>query len=162
MLKNAIFCSLHVNISNSIKSEITGIFSHNNNISVWLGTFIQSDTYRLSTRNVLLTRRVLQGISEHKLKSPSSIPRLRCLCTESSVKRQYVLNTYHLSPPKSYCPPFVIRDAINCQIRNAAPVEEISSMVGLFWLHLLFYKLFLWLFYYLFIIIIFVVFTMKL
>ena len=37
---NAIFSSLHVNISKSIKSEITGIFSHNN-ISVWLGTFTQ-------------------------------------------------------------------------------------------------------------------------
>ena len=55
MLKpgNAIFSSLHVNISNSIKSKKTGIFSHNNNISVWLGAFTHSDTYRLSTPNVL-------------------------------------------------------------------------------------------------------------
>ena len=44
--------SLPVNISNSIKSKTTGILV-NNNISVWLGTFIHSDTYRLSTRNVL-------------------------------------------------------------------------------------------------------------
>ena len=29
-----------------------------------------------------------------------SVPTLRCLCTESSVKRQFVLNTYHLGPPK--------------------------------------------------------------
>ena len=46
------------------------------------------------------------------------VPRLRCLCIESSVKRQYVLNTYHLGPPKSYPPPFLFRDSI-CQIRNA-------------------------------------------
>ena len=59
-----------MNISNSIKCKITGIFSLNNNISVWLGTFIHSDTYRLRTRNK--TRRVLQGILEQKLKTPSS------------------------------------------------------------------------------------------
>ena len=64
----------------------------------------------------LFTRCVLQGISWPKFKPP--VPRLRCLCTESSVKSQYVLNTYHLGPPKSYSPPFVFRDFI-CQIRNA-------------------------------------------
>ena len=39
-----------MNISKSIKSKITGTFSHNNNISVSLGTFIHGDTYRLSTK----------------------------------------------------------------------------------------------------------------
>ena len=42
-----------MNISNVIKSKITGTFGHDNNISVLLGAFTHSDTYRLSTRNVL-------------------------------------------------------------------------------------------------------------
>ena len=46
--------------------------SNNNNISVSLGTFMYSDTYRLSIRNVLQNSTLLQGISEQKLKSPSS------------------------------------------------------------------------------------------
>ena len=46
--------------------------SNNNNISVSLGTFMYSDTYRLSIRNVLQNSKLLQGISEQKLKSPSS------------------------------------------------------------------------------------------
>ena len=50
------------------------------------------------------TRRVLQGISEQKLKPP--VPRLHCFCTESSVKRQFVLNTYHLGAPKILFPAF--------------------------------------------------------
>ena len=52
------------------KSKRTGSFSHNNNISVWLGTFIHRDTYRVLTRNVLQNSYVLQGISEQKLKPP--------------------------------------------------------------------------------------------
>ena len=47
------FSSLHMNVSNVIKSKITGTFGHDNNIFVLLGAFTHSDTYRLSTRNVL-------------------------------------------------------------------------------------------------------------
>ena len=63
------------------------------------------------------TWRMLQGISEQKLKPPSSRARLS-LYWKQRGKRQYVLNSYHLGPPKSYSPPFVFRDSI-CQIRNA-------------------------------------------
>ena len=38
-------------------------------------------------------------VSRSKSLSPP-VHRLRCLCTESSVKRQLVLNTYHLGTPK--------------------------------------------------------------
>ena len=64
------------------------------------------------------------------------VPRLHCLCTESSVKRQCVLNTNHLGPPKWNSPPFVFRDSI-CQIRNACYIKKIPSMVGLFWQHMI-------------------------
>ena len=91
-----------MNISNSIKSKITGIFSHNNNISVWLGTFIHSDTYRLRTRNK--TRRVLQGILEQKLKPPSSPAPLSLYWKQ----RQTSICIKHVSPrsPKIVFPAF--------------------------------------------------------
>ena len=34
------------------------------------------------------------------------VPQLRCLCTESSVKRPFVLKTHHLGAPKIVFPAF--------------------------------------------------------
>ena len=77
--------------------------------------------FRILTDAVFLvyeTWRVLQGISEQKLK-PSSSRAPLSLYWKQPGKRQYVLNSYHLGSPKSYSrPPFVFRDSI-CQIQNA-------------------------------------------
>ena len=73
------------------------------------------------------TRRVLQGISEQKLKPPSSPGSAVFVLKAVSNINMYM---YHLGSPKSYSLPFVFQDSI-CQIRNTCE-ENISSMVGLF------------------------------
>ena len=71
--------------------------SNNNNISVWLGTFMHSDTYRLSTGTFYKTRRLLQGISEQKLKPPNSSAPLYLYWKQ----RQTSICIKHESPARS-------------------------------------------------------------
>ena len=99
---------------------------------------IHSDTYRLLKYTKCFTKLDVSCKVSRSKSLSAPVPQLRCLCTESSVKRQFILNTHHLGPPPP--PPNRIPCPSSFEtpfVKYGTPVKEITSMAGLFSRHII-------------------------